>query len=186
MASSFTFVVMVLIISIIGLIFTSVTIYYTVQLRNGVVLTSGQQNALLFLNVFLLILLIIIMIWSIFAMMYAGKSATPSTPGGVPPGGMPPGGVPPGGLPPGAIPYQAGVPPGALPPGALPPGGVPYQAGVPPGAMPPGAPYQQIPLQCQQYASRGSSIPGVPNNIPQPAVNSNQQVGLYQAGNANV
>lgn len=181
MASSFTFVVMVLIISIIGLIFTSVTIYYTVQLRNGVVLTSGQQNALLFLNVFLLILLIIIMIWSIFAMMYAGKSATPSTPGGVPPGGMPPGGVPPGGLPPGAIPYQAGVPPGALPPG-----GVPYQAGVPPGAMPPGAPYQQIPLQYQQYASRGSSIPGVPNNIPQPAVNSNQQVGLYQAGNANV
>ena len=142
MASSFTFVVMVLIIAILGIIFTSVTVYYTVQLRNGVVLTSGQQNALLFLNVFLLILLIIITIWSIFAMMYTGKSSTPSSPGAVPPGAVPPG-----------VYHQGGMPP---PPGAVPPG-------VYPGAMPP---------QCQQYVNRvPGSTPNL-SNVPQQAVNN--------------
>jgi hypothetical protein len=187
MASSFTFVVMVLIIAILGIIFTSVTVYYTVQLRNGVVLTSGQQNALLFLNVFLLILLIIITIWSIFAMMYTGKSSTPSSPGAVPPGAVPPGAVPPGAVPPGAVPpgvyHQGGMPPpGAVPPGAVPPG-VYHQGGMPPppGAVPPGVYPGAMPPQCQQYVNR---VPGsTPNlsNVPQQAVN-NPSVGLYQVG----
>jgi len=182
MASSFTFVVMVLIIAILGIIFTSVTVYYTVQLRNGVVLTSGQQNALLFLNVFLLILLIIIMIWSIFAMMYTGKSSTPSSPGGVPPGGVPPGGVPPGGVPPGGVPpgvyHQGGMPP---PPGAIPPGAYPGTMPPPPGAIPPGAYPGTMPPQCQQYVNRApGSTPNL-SNVPQQAVN-NQSVGLYQVG----
>ena len=167
MASSFTFVVMVLIIAILGIIFTSVTVYYTVQLRNGVVLTSGQQNALLFLNVFLLILLIIIMIWSIFAMMYTGKSSTPSSPGGVPPGGVPPG-----------VYHQGGMPP---PPGAIPPGAYPGTMPPPPGAIPPGAYPGTMPPQCQQYVNRApGSTPNL-SNVPQQAVN-NQSVGLYQVG----
>lgn len=75
MRSGIIFAVIVLIVMLFAIAFSSLTIYYIIRLRNGNILSSGQINAILYTNIVLLILSIMILIWAIFVMASARRGA---------------------------------------------------------------------------------------------------------------
>lgn len=60
------FAIFAFVAAIVLIVFSSLSIFYAIQIRNGVVLSSLQVNALLFTNAVGLALAIVVLIWAIY------------------------------------------------------------------------------------------------------------------------
>lgn len=67
------YAVIVLIVTIVLLAFSILAAYYVGVLRSGTTLTSGQINAVFFTQIVAAVMIVVIMIWSIFAMVYSRR-----------------------------------------------------------------------------------------------------------------
>ena len=60
------FAIFAFVAAVVLIVFSSLSIYYAIQIRNGIVLSSLQVNALLFTNAVGLALAVVVLIWAIY------------------------------------------------------------------------------------------------------------------------